>query len=304
MKVTVSKGSKTVELELPADATVSQLKAAFKAKTGLATNRQSFRVDGPKGSDGKPSSVRYSDDKATLASYGYAPGTTLVYKDLGTQIGYRTVFLIEYAGPIVIVLLYALRPSLLFGEGAAARGWSPLAKLAVGCWLLHFAKREFETVFVHRFSRPTMPINNLFKNCWYYWGFASAIGYYLAHPDFQGPKSELQVKAGLAVFLLAELANLTTHVQLRLLRPAEGSRERPIPSGFGFDLVACPNYLFEGLSWVGFSVMTGMVVSWVFTVVGFAQMLDWALKKDQAYRKQYGDAYKKLRRKALVPFVI
>ena len=39
-------------------------------------------------------------------------------------------------------------------------------------WTLHYAKRLFETFFVHKFSHGTMPLTNLFKNCTYYWGFA------------------------------------------------------------------------------------------------------------------------------------
>ena len=41
------------------------------------------------------------------------------------------------------------------------------------------------------------------------------------------------------------------------LRPATGSDVRPIPSGFLFELVSCPNYTFEVSSWIGFSIMTG-----------------------------------------------
>lgn len=45
-------------------------------------------------------------------------------------------------------------------------------RIAVIAWTLHYAKRLFETFFVHKFSHGTMPLTNLFKNCTYYWGFA------------------------------------------------------------------------------------------------------------------------------------
>lgn len=133
--------------------------------------------------------------------------TELQFKNLGPQIGYRTVFLAEYFGPLAFVLFYATRPSFLYGEGAAAKPFDPTAWLGVICWSIHFLKREFETVFVHRFSRPTMPLFNLFKNCAYYWSFGAVIGYPLCHPDYQGPKSQLQIQIGLAIFAVRGLSN-------------------------------------------------------------------------------------------------
>lgn len=79
----------------------------------------------------------------------------------------------------------------------------------------------------------------------YYWGFAFAIGFPLAHPAYTPPSSALSVQVGAAIFALSELGNLTCHVMLRNLRPAAGSKQRPIPKGFLFDLVSCPNYTFE-----------------------------------------------------------
>lgn len=54
----------------------------------------------------------------------------------------------------------------------------------------------------------------------------------------------------------AQLSNLTTHINLRNLRPP-GTRIRAIPYGYGFDLVSCPNYLFEVLGWT-----TVLALSW------------------------------------------
>jgi very-long-chain enoyl-CoA reductase len=97
------------------------------------------------------------------------------------------------------------------------------------------------------------------------------------------------------------MANLTTHMILRNLRP-EGTKIRNIPKGFGFDLVSCPNYLFEILVWILFSIITGNVYAWIFTIVGAVQMLQWAIKKHQRYGKEFKDSYPK-NRKILIPFL-
>lgn len=216
----------------------------------------------------------------------------MIYSVMGT---------VEYFGPIVFVLLWALRPTIIYGESREDYNW--VAKLGIVCWVLHFLKREFETIFIHKFSRPTMPLSNLFKNCTYYWTFGAVIGYPLCSPAFVAP-GETQVYVGLAIFVLSELGNLICHIMLSQLRPADGSKRRPIPTGFLFDFVACPNYTFEVLSWVGFSVMTQIPFAYLFTLVGFYQMQEWALKKHKEYKKTYDKEYIELKRKAIVPFIL
>ena len=253
----IKTSKKSFEISLPGSATVKDLKLAFAKEAKKDINRISFKVG----------LIRLDDDSKSLTKdYNLTAASEITFKDLGPQIGYRTVFLVEYFGPMLFVGLYALRPDFLYGKDASATPYNIVALTGVICWMAHFLKRELETIFVHKFSRPTMPLSNLFKNCAYYWIFGAVIGYPLCAPSFAAP-SETQFYAGLAIFVLCELGNLICHVMLSNLRPAEGSKKRPIPKGFLFDYVACPNYTFEVMSWVGFSIMTGLLFSYAFTIV-------------------------------------
>jgi len=297
-----SKGGKETVISVAKDATVCEVKKTYakECKGKYSVHQISL----------KQGETRLDDDSKKFAEVASAP-YVVQFKNLGPQIGYRTVFLVEYAGPMLFVGAFAAcRLGMLgsdmqmrvFGSGAKA-AMSPVALTSIYCWMGHFLKRELETLFVHKFSRPTMPMFNLFKNCAYYWLFGAFIGYPLCSVSFNAPDSTF-VHAGLAIFVLSELGNLYCHVKLSLMRPAEGSKKREIPKGFMFDLVACPNYFFELMSWVGFSMMTFVPASVVFTLAGFYQMSEWALKKHSEYKKTYGKEYEGLKRKALVPFIL
>ncbi len=112
---------------------------------------------------------------------------------------------------------------------------------------------------MHRFSRPTMPLMNLFKNSAYYWGFAFFVSYVLCHPLYT-PANDNHVVIGGAIMALSELVNFLVHVQLRGMRSKEGDQSRKAPGGPLFALVSCPNYTAEVASWVGFSIMTNVFV--------------------------------------------
>ena len=72
-----------------------------------------------------------------------------MFKDLGRQVGWKTVFLVEYAGPIAITLgLMAFRKQV-YGSDP---GYTFNQKLGIAMVLGHYVKRELETLFVHRFS--------------------------------------------------------------------------------------------------------------------------------------------------------
>jgi very-long-chain enoyl-CoA reductase len=90
-------------------------------------------------------------------------------------------------------------------------------RFAVWLWQAHFIKRELETLFVHKFSRPSMPLFNLFKNSWYYWTFATLVSYPLCNPNYL-PPSQTCVTAGAVLMLVSEVVNFAVHFQLSNMR--------------------------------------------------------------------------------------
>ncbi|KAG5502912.1 hypothetical protein JKF63_04685 [Porcisia hertigi] len=309
MKVIVASGpdgSRKQELELPANATLADLKKAYRPNTDV--HRKSFKVPGTNavepaspaadGSKPRPNLLTLSPN-LPLSQQGVKNGTVITYKDLGPQIGYRTVFYVEYAGPIAFMLLYAMRPSFIYGS-ATMPAYGYTQKLYIALFIAHFVKRELESMFVHKFSHPTMPMRNIVKNCVYYWSFAAFIGYVLCHPSFT-QTSALQSNAGAALMVINELLNFAVHYQLSTMRKSDGDTTRNVPRGPLFALVSCPNYFFEIMSWVSFSVGTNMLSSWFFTLAGFVQMADWAKKKHRGYVKADPANKKKA---AILPFIM
>jgi len=243
---------------------------------------------------------------------------TILYKDLGPQISWRIVFLVEYFFPMIAFPLlwlcvrkFPTNPLTQFlysgtspeSTSSSVIEWQDLlAILFTG----HFLKREIETLMIHRFGNDTMPLSNIFKNSGYYWMFAYWIAYITMHPLYTPPACAHARITGVGLFIISELLNLKAHIDLRNLRPA-GTRIRQVPKGILFRFISCPNYLFEILSWVGFTMASQSVATATFTLVGAAQMTAWAIQKHKRYRREFdGQEGRELyprNRKILIPFV-
>lgn len=288
-----------VSVELDENKSISDVKKAVALqKPNLYETRQSIRPE----STGK----NMKDDVKLNTLNISSNHVTLFLKDLGPQVGWTTVFLTEYAGPLLIYLIFYFRPELIYGRKVAKM--AQVVHIACGCWVFHYAKRLFETVFVHRFSNATMPITNIFKNSLYYWGFAAFVAYYVNHPLYTPPTfGTNQVYLGLACFIFCELGNLSIHIALRNLRP-EGSKVRKIPYPSSnpftmlFNFVSCPNYTYEIGSWIAFTVMTQCLPAGLFMFAGAYQMTMWALGKHRNYRKEFIKYPRG--RKSIFPFLI
>jgi very-long-chain enoyl-CoA reductase len=161
----------------------------------------------------------------------------------------------------------------------------------------HFIKRELETLFVHRFSAATMPAANVFWNSLHYWlpaGLLSALEIYSPWGLAARPVIPAMNYVGLFLYVLGQLSNFRVHLYLKSLRKP-GETDRRLPSGHGFELVTCPNYMWEVIAWLGAILVSRSVSIVIYMCIGTYYMYTWGKGKEKAYREQFGDRYKKKR---------
>ncbi|KAF3700076.1 Very-long-chain enoyl-CoA reductase [Channa argus] len=231
--------------------------------------RQSLRLDP------KAKSLR---DEDVLQTLPVGTTTSFYFSDLGPQVTWGTVFLTECAGPLIIYLMFYFRLPFIYAP-----------------------KYDFT-------SSKHWVVQNIFKNCGYYWCSAAWMAYYINHPLYTTPYYGLQqVHTGLYIFLFCQVGNFSIHVALRNLK-SSGSKTKKIPYPtknpftWIFWLVSCPNYTYELGSWIGFTVMTQCVPVAFFTLVAFIQMTVWAKGKHRSYLKEFRD-YPTLR-SSILPFIL
>ncbi|KAE8448840.1 hypothetical protein EG329_008842 [Mollisiaceae sp. DMI_Dod_QoI] len=294
LKVTNRSAKKPIK-KLPTSIDVTDKTTVQDVKVQLA--KQAGGMDPERLGLFDPEKKKILKDRKALVSQlkDVMAGQEILVKDLGPQITWTTVFIIEYLGPILIHLVtpLLLRPYIY----SSAPPLSTSQYLSMIMIVLHFVKREYETLYVHRFSLSTMPAFNIFKNSAHYWflsGFNIAYWVYAptSYTTIESPTMNYINAVGLVLYIFGELSNLYTHKILSNLR-SPGGTERGIPQGYGFGLVTCPNYLFELIAWTGITLVTKSFSTVVFDVVAWAQMHQWAIKKEKALRAEFPDKYKK-----------
>ncbi|XP_048352209.1 very-long-chain enoyl-CoA reductase-like isoform X4 [Sphaerodactylus townsendi] len=147
-------------------------------------------------------------------------------------------------------------------------------------------------------------------NCFYYWGFAAWLAYYINHPLYTPPSyGQKQVNFALIMCLTCEAGNFSIHIALSNLRKdSKGSKTCKIPYPtknpftWLFYFVSCPNYTYELGTWIGFTIMTQCVPVGLFTLLCFIQLTVWAKDKHYTYLREFKD-YPSLRM-SIIPFLL
>lgn len=306
-----SKSLKDVKLEVPTENTLtyqSVLQQISKSNHNISVNRLrlSYLKEGKQVAIG-PSELNDVGKKNTFDSVN-----EWYVKDLGPQISWRLVFFIEYLGPILIhSLVYLLSLNATVRDKFHSNNVPYndfFNKFIYRLIMVHYLKREFETLFIHSFSLETMPLFNLFKNSFHYWilnGLIS-LGYFgygfpFANKTLYRVYSALKIsdfRVLTALFGLSEMFNFYIHVALRRWgdeQKRNGVTKRvPLNSGL-FKLLVAPNYTFESWAWIFFTLLFKLnLFSVLFLVVSVVQMYLWAQKKN----KKYGT-----KRAFLIPFL-
>ncbi|KAG0489480.1 hypothetical protein HPP92_006343 [Vanilla planifolia] len=273
-------------IELDNSATVGDLQLAIYSRNKkFYPARQRLTLLLKPGEKGKPVVLNPQKNLSDYAD-GNTKSLTVVFKDLGPQVSYRTLFFWEYLGPLVIYPIFYFFPVYKYVGYEQKRVIHPVQTYGMYYWCFHYLKRILETFFVHRFSHATSPLSNVFRNCAYYWTFGTYVAYYVNHPLYT-PVSETQWKIGFILGLIFQVSNFYCHIILKNLRNPNGSGGYQIPQGFLFNIVTCANYTTEIYQWVGFNIATQTVAGILFLIAATGIMLNWAVAKHRRLKKLF-----------------
>ncbi|OVA03256.1 3-oxo-5-alpha-steroid 4-dehydrogenase [Macleaya cordata] len=159
---------------------------------------------------------------------------------------------------------------------------------------LHFFKRVFEVLFVHRYSGGMLLDSTIMISLSYFISTVSMIYNQHLIQGTSDPQIDLKL-VGIVVFLVGIVGNFYHHYILSKLRE-KNDKEYKIPTGGLFGLVICPHYLFEILVFVGVSLISQTVYPISFTI-GTAFYLtgrsyatrNWYLSKFPSFPKHNGE---------------
>ncbi|KAM7526735.1 hypothetical protein LguiA_016637 [Lonicera macranthoides] len=171
-------------------------------------------------------------------------------------------------------------------------------KMLCSALTLHFFKRVFEVIFVHKYS-GSMAVEAVFPISLSYF-FSTATMIYAQYLTLGLPEPPVDLKyAGVAIFLAGILGNFYHHCILSNMR--NGDKEYKIPRGGLFNLVICPHYLFEILGFLGASCISQTLYAFSFTLGTTGYLIGRSYATRKWYLSKFEDFPKDV--KALIPFI-
>lgn len=107
---------------------------------------------------------------------------------------------------------------------------------------------------------------------------------------------------GVVIFFVGLVINLNSDYIIRNLR-RPGDTKHYIPHGGMYRYVSSANYFGELLEWIGFAVFTWSAAGAVFALWTFANLAPRAAKIHRRYEQEFGDDFRRLKLKRMIPFI-
>ncbi len=232
------------------------------------------------------------------AGYGY-----LSTANWGPKINNKAAWVIMESPAFVFVLLYAV-DYLVSGTDTGNNRYVLLTM--AGLFLIHYFQRAFIFPMLMR-GKGEMPVlimamgmvfnslNAYFIGSWLF-EFAPEGKYgldWFASPQFI---------IGTLVFLTGMLINLDSDHVIRHLRKP-GDTKHYIPRKGLYKYVTSANYFGELTEWVGYAILTWSPAGVLFAVWTFANLAPRSKSLTAKYEEEFGDEYRELKKKNLIPFI-
>ncbi|XP_021296683.1 very-long-chain enoyl-CoA reductase-like [Herrania umbratica] len=164
---------------------------------------------------------------------------------------------------------------------------------------IHFSKRVFEALFIHKYSGKMGLDTLIFILVSYLVSTASMI--YSQHLTQGVPEPPIDLKyPGIVLFLIGVSGNFYHHYLLSKLR-GKGDNEYKIPKGGFFALVACPHYLFEVLGFWGITFISQTLYTFSFTLGSTLYLMGRSYATRKWYLSKFEDFPKGV--KAMIPYI-
>ena len=232
------------------------------------------------------------------AGYGY-----LSTANWGPKINNKAGWVIMESPAFIFLLLYVI-DYLVSGRDTGNE--KTVLLIMAAFFLVHYFQRAFIFPFLLR-GKGEMPIlimvmgmtfnglNSYFIGSWLF-EFAPAGKYtveWLSSPQF--------IIGGL-VFLTGMLINLDSDHVIRHLRKP-GDTKHYIPKKGLYKYVTSANYFGELTEWVGYAILTWSPAGLLFAVWTFANLAPRSKSQKEKYEQEFGDEYRELKKKNLIPFI-
>ena len=209
-----------------------------------------------------------------------------------------TYYLLMGGMAVLAVIVFIALFFFKAGYGYLGNGnWGPKINNRLGWIIMECPAFLFMLLYTVRYALSGTGTGNssLYMGEWLF-RFAPAGKYgleWLASPQFI---------IGTLLFLAGMLINLDSDYVIRHLRKP-GDTRHYIPRQGLYKYVTSANYFGELTEWVGYAILTWSPAGLLFAVWTFANLAPRAKALTARYEEEFGDEYRELHKKHLIPFI-